>query len=69
MFVEDGHSVMLAQSYAKNFGLSVPIQLILPTAPGVSNEGGSSPLLVPFAGCFLALGFGLRLVGTASASR
>ena len=45
MFVEDGHSVMLAQSYAKNFGLSVPIQLILPTAPGVSNEGGSSPLL------------------------
>ena len=28
MFVEDGHSVMLAQSYAKNFGLSVPIDTL-----------------------------------------
>ena len=44
-------------------------KVILPTAPGVSNEGGSSELLVPFAGCFLALGFGLGLVGTASARR
>ena len=32
MFVEDGHSVMLAQSYAKNFGLSVPI--FLPSSTG-----------------------------------
>ena len=41
-------------------------QVILPTAPGVSNEGGSPPLK---GGCFLALGSGLRLVGTVSARR
>ena len=45
-------------------------QVILPTAPGVSNQGRSSPLLVPFlTGCFLALGSGLRLVGTVSSRR
>ena len=46
------------------------IQVILPTAPAVSNEGGRgfSPL-GPGAGCFLALGSGLGLVGTASARR
>ena len=43
-------------------------QLILPPAPGVSNEGRSSPLLA-LAGCFLALGSGLGLVGTASSRR
>ena len=46
-------------------------QVILPAAPGVSNEGAGgvfSPL-GPLAGCFLALGSGLRLVGTASARR
>ena len=36
-------------------------QVILPTAPGVSNEGRSSPLL--------ALSFSLGLVGTASSRR
>ena len=40
-------------------------QVILPTAAGVSNEGGLGSL----AGCFLALGSGLRLVGTASPRR
>ena len=44
-------------------------QVILPPAPAVSNEGGSSPLLVLVAGCFLALGSGLGLVGTASSRR
>ena len=34
----------------------------------VERRGEFSPL-GPRAGCFLALGFGLRLVGTASASR
>ena len=33
-------------------------QVILPPAPGVSNEGGSSPLLPP---CRLFLGPGFRL--------
>ena len=42
-------------------------QVILPTAPGVSNEGPSSRVLL--AGCFLALGSGLGLVGTASSRR
>ena len=37
-------------------------QVIPPTAPGVSPLG-------PLAGCFLALGSGLRLVGTASSRR
>ncbi len=46
-----------------------PRQVILPPAPGVSNEGGSSELLGPLAGCFLALGSGLGLVGTASSRR
>ena len=43
-------------------------QVILPPAPGLSNEGGSSPLLA-LAGCFLGLGSGLGLVGTVSARR
>ena len=43
-------------------------QVILPTAPAVSNEGPRSGL-GPLAGCFLALGSGLGLVGTASARR
>ena len=43
-------------------------QVILPPAPGLSNEGRSSPLLA-LAGCFLGLGSGLGLVGTASARR
>ena len=44
-------------------------QLILLPSPGVSNEGGSSPLLPPLVRCFLGLGSGLGLVGTASARR
>ena len=44
-------------------------QLVLWLASGVSNEGGSSPLFGPLAGCFLALGSGLGLVGTVSARR
>eukprot|EP01045_Picozoa_sp_COSAG04_P015971 COSAG04_NODE_1301_length_7315_cov_12.447755_3_plen_133_part_00 len=44
-------------------------QVILPPAPGMSNEGGEFSPLGSLAGCFLALGSGLRLVGTASARR
>ena len=44
-------------------------QVILPTARGVSTEGGEFSPLGPGAGCFLALGSGLGLVGTASARR
>ena len=45
-------------------------QVILPPAPAVSDEGRSSPLLALLpAGCFLALGSGLGLVGTASSRR
>ena len=43
-------------------------QLILWLAPGVSNEGRSPPPLVPCRR-FVALGSGLRLVGTASSRR
>jgi len=41
MFVEDGHSVMLAQSYAKNFGLSVPIDTLFRAVlvPGQALKG------------------------------
>ena len=46
-----------------------PTQVILPPAPGVSNEGPRSRVLGALAGCFLALGSGLRLVGTASLRR
>ena len=35
----------------------------------LGNTGTSSPLLIPFAWFFLALGSGLGLVGTASSSR
>ena len=56
------------------------VQVILPPALRVSNEEGSSPLLVRLppcvsycsdtrASCFLALGSGLGLVGTASPRR
>ena len=44
-------------------------QVILLTAAGVSNEGPSFLGLAPRAGSFLALGFGLGLVGTVSARR
>ena len=43
-------------------------QLILPPAPGVSNEGRSSPLLA-LAPPFFGPGFRLGLVGTVSARR
>ena len=46
-----------------------PGQVILPTAPGVSNEGPRSEGLGCLAGCFLALGSGLGLVGTVLARR
>ena len=46
-----------------------PSQLILWLAPAASNEGGEFSPLGPGAGCFLALGSGLGLVGTASARR
>ena len=45
------------------------LQVILPTAPGVSNEGGEFGTLGSLAGCFLALGSGLGPVGTVSARR
>ena len=45
------------------------VQVILPTAPGVSNEGGEFSPLGSLAGCFLALGAGLGLVGTVSSRR
>ena len=45
------------------------LKVILFTAPGVSSEGGKFSPLGPRAGCFLALGSGLGLVGTASARR
>ena len=45
------------------------LQVILATAPGVSNEGGEFSPLGPGAGRFLALGSGLGLVGTASSRR
>ena len=51
-FYPSGYGETLAAGYK---------QVILPTAPAVSNEGGSSPLL--------ALGSGLGLVGTASSRR
>ena len=44
-------------------------QVILPTAPGVSNEGGEFSPLGSLARCFLALDSGLGLVGTASSRR
>ena len=43
-------------------------QVILRPAPGVRTKGEFSPL-GPRAGCFLALGSGLGLVGTASSRR
>ena len=45
-----------------------PNQVILPTAHGVSNEGGVLPSWFPCR-LFLGPGSGLRLVGTASARR
>ena len=47
-------------------GLLHGIQVILLTAPAVSNAGEGYPL-GPRAGCFLAPGSGLGPVGTASA--
>ena len=44
------------------------IQVILPTAPGVSNEGGVLPSW-SWRRRFLALGSGLGLVGTVSSRR
>ena len=44
-------------------------QVILPPASGVSNEGPRSRVLGALAGCFLALGSGLGLVGTVSSRR
>ena len=49
-------SQRLLEQLGKEFETSK--QVILPTASGVSNEGGSSPLLAP---CRLFLGPGLRL--------
>ena len=37
----------LARGGAKDLEVGALVQVILPTAPGVSNEGGSGPLLVP----------------------
>ena len=44
-------------------------QVILPTAPGVSKRRAEFGALGPLAGCFLGLGSGLGLVGTASSRR
>ena len=44
-------------------------QVILPTAPAVSNEGGEFSPLGSLAGCFLAPGSGLWLVGTVPSRR
>ena len=54
---------------AVGFSMLSHPQVILPTAPGVSNEGGEISGLGSLAGCFLALGSGLGLVGTVSAGR
>ena len=59
--------MLLAYLFAQT---DVPeIQVILPTAPAVSKRRAEISGLGPLAGCFLALGSGLRLVGTASARR
>ena len=49
--------------------LVADIQVILPTAPGVSNEGRSSRNSWPSCRRFLALDSGVGLVGTVSARR
>ena len=44
-------------------------QVILPTASGGVERRAEFGALGPRAGCFLALGFGLGLVGTVSSRR
>ena len=62
----NGHIFKLEQSVYKEEKLKIE-QVILPTAP-VERRAEISGL-GPLAGCFLALGSGLGLVGTASSRR
>ena len=57
------HKAGKKPSKAKKLPHGLPTQVILPTVPGMSNALG------PPAGCFLALGSSLGLVGTASSRR